>query len=806
MKKILAVNVDAFNLNIISSMLSEHTSDFEFFTTNKIKEIDDIIRKLATDIIIIDLESPTPQDLKTLAGISKAYPRLPLFVMTAFETGEIESAIKSIGTIRYFEKPVDLKEIVDQIWGKIERSVSGEVHGISLTSFLQMSEMERTSCTLKVKAGERTGSLYLLKGSLIAAESGVLQNEDAVYEILSWDNPTIEIDDTPSNRKKEIQTPLISLLMESVRRKDEKKKPAPPKAAPAPKKKAPKGAAPAGAKKAKTPAPADAESDADAESKEVVTEAGTAEAPPEGEAVQISAKVTDASKALKQKQMIRQAAMAIAVVLVLVAGFCLWQFVYRPWQIGKTFNQVVAEVATDQPVKKKIEIIDAFLAADPPKQYAVKAKGIRETYAEQLEAEEYDRLVNEINELPLDDNFQNAARQKYLGFLKQFPGTRYKEEINSRVEDIPYMMDDAEYARLKNIPRNHYSQRLMAYQAYLTRHPDSPNTDNVKELLDNLGQAFYKHIKSQKKACDQEQSWLKCIKLCEYFLDNFKEHARVKDVTGLLRDMTARTAYAKITEQIEEAGSLSRDAETLLEKYLNDYPDSALRETAEGRLAFIRKNVNREKAWEELIKFVKNDQNTIFERVDRMAAYLQQQQAGTHKEDAENIYAWLLKEKDRTTRQMNLQAEVEKRRQQQEALIAREKKQIARQIEQSGGRYAIERDDTVTDRQTGLTWCMLDSLILSNKCMDYKTAKQYVSNLTTGGYTDWRLPEPNELLVLYNSKPTFPMTDAEWYWTSEAFHAAWEEKVNTVIRSDCGLWQKAETNLEKCGAVRAVRP
>ena len=101
---------------------------------------------------------------------------------------------------------------------------------------------------------------------------------------------------------------------------------------------------------------------------------------------------------------------------------------------------------------------------------------------------------------------------------------------------------------------------------------------------------------------------------------------------------------------------------------------------------------------------------------------------------------------------------------------------------------------------------MLDSLILSNKCMDYKTAKQYVSNLTTGGYTDWRLPEPNELLVLYNSKPTFPMTDAEWYWTSEAFHAAWEEKVNTVIRSDCGLWQKAETNLEKCGAVRAVRP
>ena len=38
MKKILAVNVDAFNLNIISSMLTEHTSDFEILTSKKIKQ------------------------------------------------------------------------------------------------------------------------------------------------------------------------------------------------------------------------------------------------------------------------------------------------------------------------------------------------------------------------------------------------------------------------------------------------------------------------------------------------------------------------------------------------------------------------------------------------------------------------------------------------------------------------------------------------------------------------------------------------------------------------------------------------
>ena len=801
MKKILAVNVDAFNLNIISSMLTEHTSDFEFLTTKKIKEIDDIIRKLATDIVIIDLESPTPQDLKILAGISKAYPRLPLLVMTAFETGEIESAIKAIGTLRYFEKPVDLKEIVDLIWGKIERSVSGEVHGISLTSFLQMSEMERTSCTLKIKAGDKVGTLFLIKGALIAAETGVLQNEDAVLEILSWDNPAIEIDDTPVNRKKEIQTPLISLLMESVRRKDEKKKPAPKKAAA--KKQAPKGTAAPDAPKTGKGKAAPAEEAVDESA------AAAAEAPeglPEGEDVQASAKITDASKALKQKQMIKQAVMAIIAVVVLATALCLWQFVYRPWQAGNKFNQVAAQVAADQPVKKKIEILDAFLASHPPRQYAVKAENIKRTYADQLEAEEFDRVLKEINELPLDDNFQAAARQKCLDFLEQFPETGYKDEINSRIENIPVMMDDAEYARLKKVPKNHYSQRLMAYQAYLTRHPDSANAGNVKKMLNDLGQAFYNHIKTQKAACDEEQSWLKCIKLGEYFLDNFKTHERAGEVSALLRDMTARAAFAKIVEEVEGAGSLSQEAATLLEDYLEDYPDSPLRETAQERLSQIKNTADREKTWRDIVNFVKNDQNSIFDRVDRMAGYLNRPSPVNHKEEAENIYAWLLKEKERTQRQLNQKAEAEKRRQQQEVVIAREKKRIVRQIEQSGGRYTIESEGTVTDHQTGLTWCMLDSLILSNKCMDYKTAKQYVSDMTTGGYNDWRLPDPNELLVLYNSKPTFPLTDAEWYWTSEAFYAAWEEKVNTVVRTDSGIWHKAETNLEKCGAVRAVRP
>jgi hypothetical protein len=48
--------------------------------------------------------------------------------------------------------------------------VGGQIHGISLPSFLQMSEMEGATYTLKVTSGNRTGHLYLDGGSLIAAQ------------------------------------------------------------------------------------------------------------------------------------------------------------------------------------------------------------------------------------------------------------------------------------------------------------------------------------------------------------------------------------------------------------------------------------------------------------------------------------------------------------------------------------------------------------------------------------------------------------------------------------------------------------
>ena len=45
---------------------------------------------------------------------------------------------------------------------------------------------------------------------------------DAAYEIISWDKPVISIQSFCRKHKKEINLPLMNILMEALQQKDEK--------------------------------------------------------------------------------------------------------------------------------------------------------------------------------------------------------------------------------------------------------------------------------------------------------------------------------------------------------------------------------------------------------------------------------------------------------------------------------------------------------------------------------------------------------------------------------------------------------
>ena len=81
----------------------------------------------------------------------------------------------------------------------------------------------------------------------------------------------------------------------------------------------------------------------------------------------------------------------------------------------------------------------------------------------------------------------------------------------------------------------------------------------------------------------------------------------------------------------------------------------------------------------------------------------------------------------------------------------------------------VNGDVIVTDTETGLVW---QKTYVSGKT--WQEALSYCESLTYAGYSDWRLPNKNELASLvnyekYNPASDFPDMPSNYFWSSSTY-------------------------------------
>lgn len=94
--------------------------------------------------------------------------------------------------------------------------------GISIGSFLQMLEHEKSSCTVRVQSDNKFGTLFFSKGNLIDAQNGNATGIEAAYAIISWENTSISLNNAVE-RTKRIDFPLGYILLNGAKQQDEQK-------------------------------------------------------------------------------------------------------------------------------------------------------------------------------------------------------------------------------------------------------------------------------------------------------------------------------------------------------------------------------------------------------------------------------------------------------------------------------------------------------------------------------------------------------------------------------------------------------
>jgi len=217
-KCVLIVDDEEPFLLSLSDGLSVYSKDFHVLTALNGRKAVDVLKSTTVGLVVTDLKMPEMNGFELLAFMSRNCSDIPVIVMTAYGTPETEGKLRNMGASRYLEKPLDINVLAKSISDALADGSSGiSGQGISIASFLQLIEMENTTCTIKINTDASAGYIYFEDGEVMDAKTGVLRGKAALLDIINWDNAEIDVKFICEINEKNIDSDLSQILMEGYR-------------------------------------------------------------------------------------------------------------------------------------------------------------------------------------------------------------------------------------------------------------------------------------------------------------------------------------------------------------------------------------------------------------------------------------------------------------------------------------------------------------------------------------------------------------------------------------------------------------
>lgn len=224
--KVLIVDDDKEMLLSLKEGLERYSDVFSV-----IKAEDGVIatEKLNQDlvsIVVTDLKMPRMDGFELLSYIMENFPEIPVIIITAYSTPEMEKLAKKGGAIGYIEKPFLIDELAKKIIEILRREADGgSLHDISSGMFIQLIEMEQKTCTIRIKdkRSGKQGIMFFNEGVLMDAKVNGIKGEEALYEIFSWDQVDLSIQNSCPIKECHVEADLRAILLDAIRRRDEEK-------------------------------------------------------------------------------------------------------------------------------------------------------------------------------------------------------------------------------------------------------------------------------------------------------------------------------------------------------------------------------------------------------------------------------------------------------------------------------------------------------------------------------------------------------------------------------------------------------
>lgn len=404
---------------------------------------------------------------------------------------------------------------------------------------------------------------------------------------------------------------------------------------------------------------------------------------------------------------------------------------------------------------------------------------------------EYENLIAVVEN---QENLENKVKI-LKNFMSSHPEHKYSEEIQKQYKAYEKQLHFQHFdAVVKSadqlIKQDKFDEAMEIYKQYAKQQPQSPYLTDISKKREQLSELMeekdYTNLKGIAKHSAEEK-----ITAYRKFLQKYPQGKHYQSVISLLSDLSD-VYYITLKDELGrcESDNTWETCIRLANNFINTYPD----DTRSNELKLLRETYQK-----------KYREEMVFKELQNRAG-----EKETDYESAKRIYTSYLNLNPTSVLKGKIQEEIIQLEQAQKEANLREKlKNITDQIKQANGRFVVPSEQIVLDKHTNLMWTLWDSNDVETGCLDYESAHQYVSGLRTGGYKDWRIPTPQELIKLYRTEPLFPLRNSTWYWTSisyKGYSDGWVQMVDVITTDQTTGNQKERIDSRGCGNVRAVRP
>ena len=223
MKTVVIIEDEAIELEAMVSLFQQWQHAINVLTAKEERAAINILSQHHVDLVVCDLALPKTDTLAGFSLLTHTFPYVPCIALSTARGTPSAEAIRR-GASHCLEKPINAEELLRHAADLLDSETSGTIKGIPIHSFLQMLECEEKTCTLQVNQQNDTGLLYIQNGLLIGAETKNFTGEEAARLILSWQETIVQLRYFNGQRKRQINKPLLSIIMEAFRLRSEKER------------------------------------------------------------------------------------------------------------------------------------------------------------------------------------------------------------------------------------------------------------------------------------------------------------------------------------------------------------------------------------------------------------------------------------------------------------------------------------------------------------------------------------------------------------------------------------------------------